>query len=135
MPCGIDSGGTEAAFDAKAMMKAMNGPGGEYRCGANFFWVDFSYSPVRNVPISLQALRDLQDQVFEGDNVVASFPFEIVVALESAPTTIAEAADICKHPLKRVSPCLRWRGRPAGCIALTPYPLSFKSNEPYSPYP
>ena len=133
MPLGISNGGTEAAFDGKAMIQAMSGPGGEYRCGGNFFWIDGSYSPVRNVPFSVQALKDLQDQVFKDD--IAAFPFEIVIAVESVPTTAAEAANLCKHGLKRVSPCLRWRGRPASCIALTPYPLSFKSNEPYSSYP
>jgi hypothetical protein len=133
-PVGISGGGTEAAFDAKAMVQAMTGPAEEYRCAGNFFWIDLSYSPVRNVPIGTQALTDLMDQVFKPGKC-SSFPFEIVIAVDSAPATAADAVNICKHGLKRVSPCLRWRGRPAGCIALTPYPLSFKSNEPYSPYP
>jgi hypothetical protein len=133
-PLGINGGGTEAAFDARAMVQAMAGAAGEYRCAGNFFWINFSYSPSRNVPISANALQDLQDQVFVNGNI-KSFPFEIVIAVDAAPATAADAAALCKHGLKRVSPCLRWRGRPAGCIALTPYPLSVKSNEPYSPYP
>eukprot|EP00972_Heterocapsa_arctica_P115978 16450741-Heterocapsa_arctica.AAC.1 len=113
MAVGISGGGMEAAFDAKTMIQALTGPAQEYRCGGNFFWVDFSYSPVRNVPISTGALKDLQQQIFEADNI-AAFPFEIVVALDSVPATVTDAANICKNGLKRVSPCLRWRGRPAG---------------------
>jgi hypothetical protein len=135
MPLGISSGGTEAAFDGKAMIQAMTGPAGEYRCAGNFFWLDLSYVPIRNVPIGTQTLKDLQNQIFANEKPVATFPFEIVIAVDAAPATAAEAANLCKHGLKRISPCLRWRGRPAGCIALTPYPLSFESNEPYSPYP
>jgi hypothetical protein len=133
-PLGINAGGTEAAFSASAMVLAMNGAAGEYRCAGNFFNINFSYSPSRNVPIGVNALQDLQDQVFVNGNV-KSFPFEIVIAVDAAPATVADVANIFKQGLKRVSPCLRWRGRPAGCIAMTHYPLSFKSNEPYSPYP
>jgi hypothetical protein len=123
MPIGIGNGGTEAAFDAKAMLQAMAGPAGQDRCAGNFFWLDFAYSPVRNVPISNQAPQDLREQIFEHGNA-ACFPFEIVIALDSVPATATDALNLVKRGLKRVSAGLRWRGLPAGCIALLPYPLT-----------
>lgn len=112
-PLGLDSGATEAAFDAEMLVQAMSGPAKEYRCAGNFFWLDFRYSPVRNVPIALGALQDLQQQVFVRGNVQV-FPFEVVVALAQAPATGADASDLCKSGgLLRVSPCLS-RARVAG---------------------
>ena len=118
MPLGLHNGGMEAAFDKDALMQALAGPGKEYRCGGNFWWLDFSYSPVRNIPISTGALHDLRHQIFEQDDF-AAFPFEILIALESAPATAADAASLCRSGiLKRVSPCLRWCGRPAGIVTV-----------------
>ena len=101
-PYGLSNGGAQAAFKQTDMNAVLNrdGPGLFYKCGFNFMWQSFTWMTNHRVPINKGQIKELQRFALEPHNPPRHFPWETVIALDSATQDVMGA----KGALQRMSP-------------------------------
>ena len=83
-PLTIAQGGQQAVFDAAQCTKALSQENNKYKCSGNFFWQDLLWLANHRVPMNAGQINQIQKYDLPPSEPPKFFPYEVIVAVESA---------------------------------------------------
>ena len=90
-PLAFDAGGSQAGFRQADCTSTLNGgPKAVYKCGGNLFWTLFLHLTNPRVPLSEIQIKLCKDFYFKLDNLPSSFPFNVIIGVDSADFHVLE---------------------------------------------
>ena len=90
-PLAFDAGGSQAGFRQADCTSTLNGgPKAVYKCGGNLFWTLFLHLTNPRVPLSELQIKLCKDFYFKLDNLPSSFPFNVIIGVDSADFHVLE---------------------------------------------
>ena len=90
-PLAFDAGGSQAGFKQTDCTTILNkGETAVYKCGGNLFWTLMLHFTNPRVPMSEVQIKLCQNFYFKLDNLPSSFPFIVIIGVDSADFPVME---------------------------------------------